>query len=255
MKQWGILYRKEILEQWRSAKWMWLPIVFILLSISQPLTMYYMPQILNMAGDLPKGTIIDIPTPSGKEVMASVLGQYATVGIAIIVLSGMSSIAGERQSGVIHLILVKPVSALQYIISKWAAQATLIILSFFISFLSAWYYSNVLFSDVSFMRVFQSFLVYSVWLIFIITVTILFSSFIKSSGGIAAVSIMFVAALSVTTSLAVKYMKWSPAYLQNQAKMLLTEGKGLDFFTENILLSIGFILVLLAISTVLFRKQ
>ena len=112
MSQWLTLFQKEIFEMWRNFKWIWVPITFILLGVSEPLTSYYMKHILDSLGGLPEGAVIDIPTPTAGAVLASGLSQYTTLGVLIIVLSTMGIIAGERKSGVAAMILVKPVSYL-----------------------------------------------------------------------------------------------------------------------------------------------
>ena len=38
-----VLLRKEGLENWRNKKWIWVPLVFILLAIMDPITNYYLP--------------------------------------------------------------------------------------------------------------------------------------------------------------------------------------------------------------------
>ena len=69
MTQWTVLYRKEMTEMARNYKILWIPIVFILLGVMQPVSSYYMPEILDTFGGLPEGTILEMPTPTGAEVL------------------------------------------------------------------------------------------------------------------------------------------------------------------------------------------
>ncbi|MEH7526490.1 hypothetical protein V7149_24970 [Bacillus sp. JJ1503] len=50
MNQWVTLFNKEMVELSRNFKWIWVPIVFILLAVKEPLTVYFMPQILDAVG-------------------------------------------------------------------------------------------------------------------------------------------------------------------------------------------------------------
>jgi ABC-2 type transport system permease protein len=43
MSQFLVLFRKEMLELWRSYKWLWVPLVFLFLGIIQPAATYYLP--------------------------------------------------------------------------------------------------------------------------------------------------------------------------------------------------------------------
>ena len=157
MSQWLTLFQKEILEMWRNFKWIWVPITFILLGVKEPLTSYYLPQIIKSFGGLPEGAIIDIPPPTAGAVLASGLSQYSTIGVLIIVLGTMGVIAGERKSGVAAMILVKPVSYFSYVTSKWAGSLLLVWFSLFIGYLLTWYYTGQLFEWVAFGEFLQSF--------------------------------------------------------------------------------------------------
>ncbi|MGF9888833.1 ABC transporter permease [Priestia megaterium] len=223
MNTFGVLFKKELHELFANGKGIWLPISLILLGITQPLTNYYMPQIINMAGNLPKGAIIQLPTPTGQEVMQGVLSQYSTIGTLLIVLASMNMISNERQNHAAVLVMMRPVSIIQYIMSKWAAQIALVIGSTFISYIAAWYYTNLLFSYVDWTHMVVSFLLYSLWLIFILSVLVAAGTFLLQSGGIAGVSILIIALLSFLSTLFTNQLKWSPAALSQYAARLLEQ--------------------------------
>ncbi|MDG0794039.1 hypothetical protein OMP38_26850 [Cohnella ginsengisoli] len=63
MSQWLVLYAKEMLGMRRSYKWLWLPLVFLLLGIMNPVTTYYMPQLLEASG-ISAEAAAAIPTPT-----------------------------------------------------------------------------------------------------------------------------------------------------------------------------------------------
>ena len=78
MSKWLVLYKKEWLEIIRSYKLIWVPVVFILLGAMQPVTTYFLPALpLANAGNLPKGTVLEIPTPHASEVLAQTLQQFS----------------------------------------------------------------------------------------------------------------------------------------------------------------------------------
>ncbi|MBS4161836.1 ABC transporter permease subunit, partial [Klebsiella pneumoniae] len=161
MNSFYMLFQKEWTESWKDGKLFWLPAVLILLGLIQPLSLYYMPQIIDMAGNLPEGAVIDIPRPRSEEVMASTLSQFSTVGTAIFVFSVMGSIVNERNQGSLSLVMARPVSPLQYIGSKWLQHVLLVLASFAVSYGLAFYYTNLLFGKVEFERFLFSLSVYS----------------------------------------------------------------------------------------------
>lgn len=225
MKQWHVLYNKEMLEMWRNYKWLWVPIVFIILGMMNPVSTYYMPQLL-VANGITEEVVRLLPVPSAAEILAKTLSQYNTLGILILVLSLMGVVASERQSGSVIMVLVKPVTHLSYITAKWAGMVTLTIVSFALGYLATWYYTGVLIGSVPFTQIWESFLVYSLWLLFVITMTLLYSALLNSTGGIAFLSILTVVAFSLSTSLLKRYVKWSPGHLSGQASDIVTMEAG-----------------------------
>ncbi|WHZ01371.1 ABC transporter permease [Neobacillus sp. YX16] len=255
MSQWMTLFQKEILEMWRNFKWIWVPITFILLGVSEPVTSYYLPQIIKSFGGLPEEAIIDIPPPTAGAVLASGLSQYSTLGVLIIVLGTMGVIAGERKSGVAAMILVKPVSYLSYITSKWAGSLLLVWFSLFIGYLSTWYYTGQLFEWVAFGEFFQSLVLYGVWLTVILTVTIFFSSALLSPGMAAFISLALVLVVSIISGVLSHLLEWSPSQLTSYASALLTTGNLPDDTLPASLIGILLIVILLWLSVFVFKKK
>lgn len=254
MKNYVTLLQKELMESFRNGKWIWLPIAFMIIGITQPITTYYMPQILESAGNLPKGTVIEIPTPSGAEVLASTLSQYGTIGSLLFVLATMSVIANERQNGALTLVMVRPVTSIQYIASKWTGQVLIALTSLLLSYGLTFYYTNLLFDPVKWEYLITSFLIYSLWIIFILSVTILAGTFIKSASGIAGISILLVGGLSVISNLFTKFTMWSPTNLRTHASAILMDGKLMDNSITVIVTTIGLSFLILLLATIRFQQ-
>src|SRR5699024_4331594 len=109
------------------------------------ITTYYMLQILYAAGCMAVGAVFEMTSTSTSEAINMSLGQINSLGILVIALISMGTIAGERKSGVIELILVKPIAYRNYILAKWFALIVLIWLSLSAGLLMSWYYINILF--------------------------------------------------------------------------------------------------------------
>jgi ABC-2 type transport system permease protein len=256
MKQWWVMFRREWLEMWRSYKVIWMPIAFVLLGISQPVTSYYLPDILKNFGELPEGSVIEIPVPSAADVLASTLsGQFTQVGMLILVLASMGLIASERSSGIASIILVKPVSYWSYVTAKWTGALCLTWLSYGLGYLAAWYYTTYLFGTLPLEHAVQAFFLYGLWLSFITTITTALSTCLKNTGAVAAVSLMTVVALAASTSMVPEWLGWSPARHMNHSVMLLTEGQIGDQFVWSLLVT-GLLLIGFMVAAVLvFRKK
>jgi|SRR5699024_9619374 len=97
--QWKALFHKEMLENWRNKKWLWVPLVFILLCLMDPLTYYFLPEIMDTVGNVPEGMQFELPDMTGPEVMMVSVEQLSLFGVLIIILIAMGTITGERKSG------------------------------------------------------------------------------------------------------------------------------------------------------------
>jgi ABC-2 type transport system permease protein len=255
MSQWMTLFQKEVLEMWKNFKWIWVPLTFILLGVSEPLTSYYLPQIMKSVGGLPEGAIFEIPKPTAGAVLASGLSQYSTIGVLVIVLGTMGIIAGERKSGVAAMILVKPVSYFSFITSKWAGSLLLVWISLFIGYISTWYYTGQLFDWVPIGEFFQSFVLYGLWLTVILTVTVFFSAALLSPGMAGFISLALALIISILSGALSHLLEWSPSQLTSYAGVLLAGGELPSDTMPAILIALLLIVILLWLSVFLFKKK
>ncbi|MCZ0702843.1 ABC-2 type transport system permease protein [Natronobacillus azotifigens] len=255
MKQFMTIMRKEFLEYWRNFSWIWVPVVFIFLSIMDPLTTYYMPIILDSVGGLPEGAVFEIPELPAPEVLMMSLSEISMFGVLIIILLTMGTIAGERKSGIAELVLVKPVKYPIYITAKWLAKIKLFLTAFIIGMLVSWYYVNLLFDTIPFTDWLLTVIFYSFWLVFVVSLTIFYSTLLKNPGLVAAVSVGTLIGMSIINSIFSHHLTWFPNSLSSHILELHKSGSipselwGTAFVT--IVLSIG----LLFLSFFTFQKK
>lgn len=254
MRQLFVLYQKELLEMWRNKKLVWVPIVFILLGLSQPITAYYQPEILKLAG-LSDEAIKQLPQPNAMEVIAETLSQFNLLGALILVLAGMSLISGERQSGVAAMIFVKPVSYFRYILAKWISYLTLTVLSITLGLIASAYYTNQLIGTIDYDHVFLALPLYLLWFIFIITITILLGTMLDGASSIAFVSLLIVSILSIVTGAISKYMEWSPAQLSAFASEIIIMGKTSEATMLSLTSTLVLIIIFIYLSIISYKQK
>ncbi|GIP46251.1 membrane protein [Paenibacillus sp. J45TS6] len=213
MRQFLLFFRKEMREMGRSYKWLWVPIVFLILGIMQPVVTRFLPEILESAGNMPEGMTITMGLPTGTEVMAQTLSQYNSVGLMILVLSIMTMISGERQSGVSQMIFAKPVSYVSYAAAKWASMLSLVTVSFVLGYAGAWYYTVQMIGSVETGAAIKAGLFYLLWLWFAGSLTLLMSSLLNSAAGIAFVSLAVAILLSIASQWLPSFTAYSPGSL------------------------------------------
>ncbi|WP_040948765.1 ABC transporter permease [Gorillibacterium massiliense] len=253
MKTWLVLFGKELMEMRRNFKMLWVPIVFLLLGIMQPVTTYFLPEIIKASGDMPES--FTFPTPTAADVMVKTLGNFGQVGLLILALAVMSALSGERASGMAANLLVKPISRTSYILSKWAAAVVLAWSSFLLGMIGAWYYTVQLVSTISFANVILGSLIYGLWITVVVTATLLMSGILRSGAAAAGVSLLFAIVLSVVSSSLPRFMKWSPSQLTSHAYSFINEGHVGAHVTLPLVTAILFIVVLLAGTVAVLRRK
>ncbi len=95
---------------------------------------------------------------SAQEVMAQTLGsQFDQIGIIIIIVVAMACIQNDRTRGMLAFIMTRPVSAAEYVLSKWVMQCMVGLSSLLIGYVLAAYYTYFLFGELAINSLTQAF--------------------------------------------------------------------------------------------------
>lgn len=242
MNQFRILFQKEWRENLRNYKVFWIPAIFILFGVLEPVTNYFLPQILDSVGNLPDGAVINIPPPEPAQILVAVLGQYQFIGMLVLVLAYMGSIAGERRSGTATLLYVRPLSFASYFFSKWIMASLIALVSLGLGLLTAYYYTALLFEQVDFVKFLQFAATYSVWILLVVSIVLAASAALPNPGMAAAVSLAFILLAQLADGLFGTYWTVSPVKIPNYAGQWFADGPVQDDFWW----AIGFALLLIA---------
>ncbi|GAK08895.1 ABC transporter permease [Geomicrobium sp. JCM 19038] len=244
-----MIIKKECLETFRSHRWLWLPVFFLLLGLMQPLTSYFLSDILEQFGGLPEGAVIEIPAPSAEEVYGATLGQFTQLGTIVLVLAFMGSISEERRSGEVKMLLLRPVSYASYWFGKFIVNSTVMTVSFLLGIGIALFYIQLLFEPILMPALFGSLAMYWLWMLFIIAVTTTFSTLIKRQTVVAVCSLIVVFGMQMFASMFTSIASWTPGALPNLAVAMATEEIVLPI--ASTILSI----ILVAWMSVLYMKK
>lgn len=241
----SVLLRKEWRENIRNFKLLWIPLVFIILGIVEPVTNHFLPEIMKSVGNMPEDAEFLWPEFQGEDIFFSLLGQYQFIGILVIVLAFMGTISGERKNGTATFLYVRPLSYKDYFLSKWIVVNTIVLASVWLGFLSGWYYIEILFNQVDAGEVFAFIATYSLWLVFVVTVVLALSASIPT-GGAAGLAILITLVFQIIDSLIGKYWTVSPWKLSTYASYCFQENADMsDFWWSagiTFLLIIGLVL-------------
>ncbi len=231
MNQFMILFQKEWRENLRNYKVFWIPAIFILFGVLEPVTNYFLPQILDSVGNLPEGAVINIPPPTPAQILVAVLGQYQLIGLLVLVLAFMGSIAGERKSGTATLLYVRPLSFAAYFFSKWLMAALIALVSVWLGLLTAYYYTALLFGTVEVVGFLRFGAVYSVWIVLVVSLVLAASAALPGPGLAATLSLAIIFLAQLADGLLGTYWTVSPVKIpQYAAQWLVDEPVQSDFW-------------------------
>ncbi|MFS0781653.1 ABC transporter permease [Bacillus sp. 1P06AnD] len=244
MNQFSILFFKEVRSLWRSNKWIWVPIVLILLSVMQPLSMYYMDDIMKLSGSMPEGTVFKMPVPTTGEIISSILSQYNTIGILLCVVVTMGAISDERRSGAMVFLYTRPVRMMQIVLSKFAAYGLLMVFSISSGFIAGAYYTVVLFSSINWESALTGLGLYLIYILLVVAFVLTCSALFNHNGTISMISVVVIGALSVLGGWFTVPLQWLPTRMSGYAAGLAS-GNGLSSgFTSCLIVSVLAIIIL-----------
>ena len=182
----AVLLRKELTEQWRTARLPVMAVIFLVIGLGSPLLARYLPDIVRAAA----GPIsIPIPTPTRQDAMAQLTKNLAQFGAIASVLLAMGSVAGEKESGTAAFVLTKPATRLAFLTAKFGGLAITLAAAVAASGAGAYLYTALLFSPLSAPGFAAACLVLLLTLLVLSAVTFLGSTLARSSIPAAAVGL------------------------------------------------------------------
>lgn len=253
--QWLTLFQKELVENLRNFKWIWVPLVMVLIASMDPISSYYLPQIIDAVGGMPEGTEINIPDFKPSDVVMMSLSQISSIGVLIIVLMSMGTISGERKSGVSELVLVKPVSYRNYITAKWASVLLITLVALSLGMLSSWYYVNVLFGELSFAALLQIIFFYGLWMTLVVSLSIFYNTLVKTPGLVLFFTVLTILLMKIITTVFAHLLEWSPNNISGYIHQMLVSGEIPSELTGASIVTVILIAVLLIGSINVFKSK
>src|SRR5699024_6286765 len=141
------------------------------------------------------------------------------------------------------------------ITAKWTSLLFITWIALIIAMTTSWYYINLLFGEISLIALLETIFFYGLWLTFVITLTIFFSTLFKNPGLVAAITITTTIGMSIITSLFGKHLTWSPNNLsQHIHEVLLNNEISSDLIMTSII-TITLIIILIISSYFTFTKK
>jgi len=196
---------KEFIENIRTKRILVIACVFLFFAVSSPLLARYIAEFLGLfAGmdELTEGLMLAMPTPHWSDAYTQFYGNLAQVGAFTIILVFIGIILREKRTGTADLVLTKGLTPTVFVLAKFAAAAVVTVTLTLISLGVSHLYTLLLFGEAgSIADVLISGLVFSVFLVLLLGVTMFLSAMVKGTGTGAVLGIAAYFLLAISTSI------------------------------------------------------
>lgn len=253
MSGFGLLLRKELLEQVRTMRLWVVMIVFALFAIMSPLTAKYLPDIVKaLAGDQ-LNLVGMLPTPSTPDAVDQFLKNLTQFGALAAILLAMGSVATEKDRGTAAFILTKPVSRAAFLGAKLVAISANLLAATAVAGALGYYYTAVLFEALPAGGYVGMCLLLWLSLVVYAALTFLGSTLTSSAAAGAGLGVLFLVVTGIVAALPTvgPYMPESLAIPARQVALGLAAPDLAGVAAANIAMAA----VAVALSWLVFRRQ
>jgi len=246
------LLEKEIIEAWRTHRLVLTSALFVVLGISAPLIIRYLPEIQALFGPVNEELGLgELGLPDAIDLVVRNIIQFGSIAA---VLLAMGSIAGERERGTLALTLSKPVSRTAFLVAKFVAVAMVLGLATALGILATYLYGTLLYGATDPVAWFQVGLLLLLAVLVPAALTFFGSVFAGSALGAGAFGLVSLVVLSSGSTLP-SASPWFSSGLAEIARATPLEGVGSDLDPfQTIGISIGIVVVALVLSWWRFRS-
>lgn len=230
-----------------------IPGIFLFFALMSPPVAKLTPQILKSA--MPAGMTPKIPEPTIVDAFAQYIKNLAQLGFLAAVLLSMGLMAEEKARGTLQLVVTKAVSRLAVLLSKFVTQNALIAASMAVAGALCYVFSIAVFQDGHLIEFAQANVLFIVYYVLIVTVTLFFSTLFNNQIAAGGASIVALAVLAVLPSLSRVLDRYSPGALPGLAGKLVAGQAEIGAAGWPLLTAVVLIVLLLGGAILIFNRQ
>ncbi|MFA5867313.1 MAG: ABC transporter permease [Actinomycetota bacterium] len=247
--------KKEFTAIFKTYRWWVIPLVFLIFALMSPPTAKLTPELLKSV--MPKGMNIKLPEPTLIDAFAQWFKNLSQMGLLAVILLTMGIVAEEKSSGTILLIVTKPISRANVVLSKFAAQVTWMSASFMLAAAVCYGYAIMIFKFDRIAEFVQANVLFVLYFVVIIAVTIFFSTVLKNQIAAGGLSLVTALLLSLVSSLSQTFDKYAPTGLTTVGSKIALGQTGTELTQAiwPVLTSLVLIAGLLLAAIVVFNRE
>lgn len=254
MKSLSAFIKKEMMEQIRSGKLMFLGILFVLFGIMNPAVAKLTPWLLEMFAESLEGSGVTV-TSVTVSALDSWMQFYKNIPMALIafVLLQSNIFTKEYASGTLLLSLTKGLARYKVVVSKTIVLMTLWTLGYWLCFGITYFYNAYFWDNAIAKNLLFSAVCWWLFGIWVISLMVLFSSFASANTGVllGSGSIVLIAYL---VGLIPKIKKYFPAFLTDGNSLIYGLAE-METYVAALGITVLISLICFVFSIVLFNKK
>ncbi len=247
-----VFTKKELLELTRTKKLYIFIGIFALFGMVSPVLARYMQEIVvaAMGSNVP----LVMPPTTWIDSYSQLYSNLTQMGGLCVIFIFMGCVVGEKQSGSAALTLTKNLTHARFIMAKFTVSSAVLIASVVSAIILCYLYTYYLFETAGELQnVLMGALSYCIFMLLLVSVTVLSSTIAKSTAVSALLSFCGFILLSVSNYIP-KIGAYLPGTLLSKA-MELTTGTSSENVVWAIVISICIIVVCLFVSVRILKKQ
>lgn len=247
------LIKKDYLEVTRSKKILAIIVAFAFIALASPILAKLLPEIFSNI-DFGSGVKFEIPEATVNDAIDQYFKNLSQIGVLVLIFISAGSVVEEKTRRNLEILLTKPVLRSDFILSKHIFYSGVSVVIFLIASVLFYLYTTSLFVQPDITNFSLVILVTSLYMVSIITLTILSS--VVSKNVITAIALGFLVYFIFGTvfGLIPNISDYSPAYILSNYKDLMLNGWSNKFLVTsivNVLISV----IAVVSSIYIFKNQ
>jgi ABC-2 type transport system permease protein len=210
-------WRLELLRLWRTRRLVTLAATFLVLGLGVPVLTYYLPELVENAGN---GVTIIAPRQTPADAVEGFAGNAAQLGTLAVAIVVASTVAVDAHPVVAAFYRTRIHSPARLLLPRYLTVTAAGVAAFGLGTFGAWYETEALLGHVPAGALLRGFALQALWFCFAASVVALFTSVIRSVPAAVGASIAFLLALALLGNLS-SASSWLPTCLSGSAADLL----------------------------------
>ncbi len=242
--------QKEWQEIIKTPKWIVLTTVFLLFGIASPIAAKYMNELVAGIGELQ----IQLPEPTIVDSYLQFFKNMYGLSILVVMMTFMSTVVEEKVRGSILLVLTKGLSRSSFLLQKFLASVLFFTLVYGLSIMAHLYYTSLLFPMQTIPQGLIPFLLFWIYGVVLLSITLLCSTISKTHTLAAVVSFISFIFISFSNQIP-KIGKFLPGSLQSLSIEMISQNSLPSTLGITVLCSVLLFILVVVLTTVLFLRQ